>query len=219
MVRRNCRPIPSTAPTPALLAHFSPYTWATALLTDASITPFALPSRNCNVPQRHTLLGRTLNTAATIPFIQGLYRPPNSAHPHGEFLWVLSLGTDLNAHEGYLHGGLLGLFVDQIMGECAHCFMGNEATRPEDELFDEGGAPLDGTMALTIEAKIRYRRPVLTPSVVLVRASMDPKSFVPVKGKMGKKMWVKASVEDGEGGIFADAESFWLEVKGLRASL
>jgi len=222
MVRRTCRPIPATPPTLEVLSYFSHYDWATKLLTDTSLTPYPAPCRNGTTPGQHTLFSSTLNTNSTIPQMQALYRPPCESQPLGEFMWILSLGGAMNAHVGYMHGGIAGLLVDQVMGEVAHSFMGGaekEGAKPGDELFNKAGMPIDGRVALTIESNIRYRRPVLMPGVVIVRAWLDPKSIGPVGSPPGRKMWVHAVLEDGEGGVSIEAESFWLEVNQVKGML
>jgi hypothetical protein len=90
--------------------------------------------------------------------MQALYRPPCESQPLGEFMWILSLGGAMNAHVGYMHGGIAGLLVDQVMGEVAHSFIGGaekEGAKPGDELFNKAGMPIDGRVALTIESNIR----------------------------------------------------------------
>jgi hypothetical protein len=52
-----------------------------------------------------------------------------------------------------------------------------------------------------------------------IYARLDPKSIGPVGSPPGRKMWVHAVLEDGEGGVSIEAESFWLEVNQVKGML
>lgn len=56
----------------------------------------------------------------------------------------------------------------------------------------------------TASLKIDFRRPVRTPGVLLCRSWLERRE--------GRKLWVKGRVEDGQGGLYAEGESLWVEV-------
>jgi hypothetical protein len=53
---------------------------------------------------------------------------------------------------------------------------------------------------------IKFRKPLVTPGIVLCRTWLERRSC-------GRKLWLRGTIEDGEGGLFAEAESLWIEVE------
>lgn len=61
---------------------------------------------------------------------------------------------------------------------------------------------------MTAYLKVDYKKPVRTPGIVLTRG-------VVVK-KEGKKLWLRGTVEDGEGGILATGEALFIVVEKVK---
>lgn len=171
---------------PQVRAHFEPYPWATALLSTPTLTPFQTPTRTASLADTHTLIGQTLNTQSTLAAWQPLYRAPDSEHPSGETLLLVKLGPGLDGHKGLLHGGMVSCLLDEVMGHAAYMS------------HDE--------MAFTANMRVEFRAPVRTPGVVLLRAFLEERS-------KGRKMYVKAVLEDGEGRLAAEGECLYLSGK------
>jgi len=59
--------------------------------------------------------------------------------------------------------------------------------------------------ALTASLTVRFKAPLYTPQVVLVRGKVAKKD--------GKKLFLKGSFEDKDGKIFAEADGVWIIVQ------
>jgi hypothetical protein len=53
---------------------------------------------------------------------------------------------------------------------------------------------------------VDYKKPLPTPSVVMIKAKLDPRS-------RGRKLYITATLEDGAGTILTTAEALFLEVE------
>lgn len=99
---------------------------------------------------------------------------------------LYSLGTGVNGHDGYSHGGFIGTLIDEATGQCVF--------------------PVFGSNIVTAEMTVQYKKMLPTPSVILVRAWID-------REPERRKVWVKASVEDGLGGVFATGTTLFINIK------
>jgi thioesterase superfamily protein 4 len=54
----------------------------------------------------------------------------------------------------------------------------------------------------TAKLTVNYRAPIKTPGIVLARATINKVD--------GRKVWIRATIEDGEGGVFADGEALYI---------
>lgn len=94
----------------------------------------------------------------------------------------MSLAPGLSGYVDKLHGGMFGVLIDQVGGICG------VSTIRED--------------FMTVEITLRFKRVIPLPSVVLCRAVC--------RRLEGRKMWIEASLEDGEGEVYCEADTFWL---------
>jgi acyl-coenzyme A thioesterase PaaI-like protein len=99
---------------------------------------------------------------------------------------LFSLGTGVNGHDGFSHGGFIGTMIDEIGGQCTSVIF--------------------GTDIVTGEMTVRYRKMLPTPSIVLCRAWVEEEPE-------GRKVWIRASVEDGHGGVFATGKTLFIRTK------
>lgn len=81
----------------------------------------------------------------------------------------------------------MSLLLDEVIGSAA------DRIRPE------------GTSTMTAYLKVDYKKPVLTPAVVLCRAWVERRE--------GRKMYGRGTLEDGQGGIMAMGEALFLVVE------
>jgi len=100
---------------------------------------------------------------------------------------LVSIGDGLDGKAGRAHGGFNALLLDQISGGLAH------RARPV-------RIP-PATATITID----YKAPISTPSVVLCRAWPLEMS--------GRKIWVKAVIEDERGKLLASSKSLFVYAK------
>lgn len=87
----------------------------------------------------------------------------------GKLLAFYHLGRRLSGHSGIVHGGLVGILLDECMGRA--CFPKFRAK-----------------IGVTVKLEISYQAPIPINSMVLVNAET-----IDVQGR---KAWVKATVED-----------------------
>lgn len=80
--------------------------------------------------------------------------------------------------------------LDEVLGNAA------EIERPK------------GKATMTAYLKVDYKRPVRTPSVVLVRGWVERVE--------GRKMWVGGAIEDGMGVVFATGEGLFIVVEPVK---
>jgi acyl-coenzyme A thioesterase PaaI-like protein len=98
--------------------------------------------------------------------------------------WLLSIGHEVDGRRGRAHGGFNALVLDQISGSVSH------HSRPLPEP--------PATATLTVD----YRAPVSTPCVILLRAWIIEKN--------GRKVWVKATIENGQGVICCASKALFV---------
>lgn len=102
-----------------------------------------------------------------------------------ESLLLISLGEDLDGHPGIAHGGIVALLLDEVLGLAA-----------EEAL---------GVNVFTLSLNTKFKRALGIPGVVLGRAWCTKAD--------GRKRWVSGVLEDGEGGVYAEAESLFIRGK------
>ncbi|KAF2852539.1 hypothetical protein T440DRAFT_30063 [Plenodomus tracheiphilus IPT5] len=210
-------------PTPLPIEHLEDFTaheWCNTLLSDPSITHIS----KRNIPDQrdgisNTFFTRTLFTPTAIRAFLSLYRPgsgtsrssnaniftgsaplhsqPSSSAAEAarqlakrdisyaldgsdapELIILVSIGGDVDGGVRRLHGGVTATLLDQVMGTLLSYFFKNTSA--------------------TSELKVKYRKAVTTPCVLLVRGRL----------RREKGRWVETVgwVEDGKGTVFADGE-------------
>lgn len=113
-------------------------------------------------------------------------KEPDSIKPLEE-CFLLSFGDALDGKTGRAHGGLNSLILDHISGHGAHY----ADPRPI--------SPATATMT------VNFHRPINTPCLVLARAWLVEYT--------GRKVWVRAVIEDEEGNTLASSKSLFILAK------
>jgi thioesterase superfamily protein 4 len=132
-------------------------------------------------------MSKTLSTDETVPMWQGFYRHPSGDVP-AELRVLASLGGGMDGHLHTAHGGVAATLLDEAMGMLA------------------GIHKQPGRSIFTAYMHVDYKKPVPTPSVILIRVSLDPKSAT-------RKIFVKATLESGEGVVYTGGDALFLEVE------
>ena len=104
-----------------------------------------------------------------------------------EECFLLSIGDGVDGAPGRAHGGFDSLILDHICGHCAH-----------------HASPSDlnpATATLTTD----YKAPVSTPCVILARGWVIELS--------GRKIWVRAVLEDGDGKVLAAGKALFIAAR------
>ena len=97
----------------------------------------------------------------------------------------MSMGSGLDGHNGVSHGGTIAVLFDEALSFAA---------------FMHIKPPF-----VTGEQRVIYKKPVRTPGLVLVRCWTEKIE--------GRKVFVKGTMEDGHGGIYALAETLYITLK------
>ncbi len=117
----------------------------------------------------------------------------SQSHPweSWEYCYLLSLGSGVDGKTGRAHGGFNALILDQMTGSVASMVSGSVAP---------------ATATLTVD----YKAPIATPGVVLCRGWAVE--------RQGRKTWVRAQVEDGQGNLLASGKALFIDPKPTPAS-
>lgn len=180
-------------------------TWCAKLLNDPSLQPIATQNREPKASTEDSLIAETLATDTTIPAWQSFYRPlaQNDAGKNnngdtstsdglapvaGEIVSLLYLGSKMNGHADVVHGGIIAAILDDTMGSVARHFR------------------TPNVSAFTAYMTVQFKRPLPTPRAVMCRSWLERRSS-------GRKMYLRARIEDGEGRLYAESECLYVEVK------
>jgi len=185
---RPFRPEPPPAET---RAHFQSTPWALQFFDDPSLQAFTDEAQTVK-PQttENTLIARTLATEDTIRAWQSFYKDPDSSTRSGQVLSIISLGSGVNGHEDTSHGGFVSVLHDEILGIAAQSY------RPSDKT------------TMTAYLKVDYKKPMRTPGVVLCRSWLEKKE--------GRKIYVRGSIEDGDGNVLSLSEGLFIIVEIIK---
>ena len=197
-------PEPILEETRATFSSTSAPAWCLRVLGDPDLCPIATPSRQPKASSEDSFVAETLATATTISAWQSFYkalRSPASlsvadnpyvdhdtASVEGELVSLLALGRGIIGHTNIAHGGLIAAILDETMGMVVTLHRS------------------PGMSGYTAFINVRFRKPVPTPSAILCRTWLQ-------RRPSGRKLWLRGTVEDGEGRLFAEAESLWIEVE------
>lgn len=181
--------------------HFAGIPYAQPTLNDARFKPVSHSRTVTHEGTGHTLMGKTWNTDGTIKQLLTLSRPSSSSTPlvfpqseseRPESRRFYTLGGDLNAHPGLLHGGVVSCILDSSMGGIIGMVLAKQN---------------DGLPQFTVQLNVTYKNPVRTPGTVMVR------SWVTKLEGGGRKAWARGVIESEGGVVHATAEGMWLRTK------
>ncbi|KAI1631301.1 Thioesterase/thiol ester dehydrase-isomerase [Biscogniauxia mediterranea] len=140
--------------------------------------------------------------------------PPAGGFPDLPFIaksitLVLELRDGLRGFNGTVHGGLTCAIMDEAMGTLLfqNDLLGREA---EAKGLVPAGAAAKGRFpaAVTAEMNVRYRRPLPTPQIVLVTASLERVE--------GRKTHMRVVVEDKEGREYASCTGTFIALASTK---
>ncbi|KAJ3489792.1 hypothetical protein NLG97_g5929 [Lecanicillium saksenae] len=172
--------------------------WCRQLLADSSLQTVKVGwrTRDRKITNEDSFLSGIMNDPDTIATMHVLYRSlpaPAEGSTHdkspmgGEVLCLFALGSGVNGHVDVAHGGVTASIFDVTMGTL--CSLHST----------------EGDSNYTLELNIRYKKALVTPGVYVCRTWMQQRTT-------GRKAWLQAVIEDGNGAVFAESDSFWLDV-------
>jgi thioesterase superfamily protein 4 len=138
----------------------------------------------------NNLLARTLNNRDTIEGWCSLYRRPERSEraAKDEVRTLLALRGGLDGYSGVCHGGITATLLDEIMSILVAVCRESQGLSPDN---------------LTADLRVRYLRPVPTPSVVLVTAKIRDI-------QKQRKYFVDAEMVDEHGVALAKGEGLFI---------
>ncbi|PVH83888.1 hypothetical protein DL98DRAFT_105009 [Cadophora sp. DSE1049] len=177
------------------IVHFKAIPWCAKLLSDKSIVQVTVPDRTPIPSTESALVRETLNTSKTVKACITFFRyikptapasetGEDKKNPFLELCTLVDLNSCVNGYAKTAHGGFFGVVLDEVMGTAANL----QAAQG----------------AYTVSLKVDFKKPLFTPSVVLVRGK--------VVKKEGKRLIVKGSFEDKDGNVLAVADGLWIMV-------
>lgn len=183
-------------------AHFSSIPWCRTLMSDPAYVIVASRSRYAKPDGEDLLTGQTINSPSTISAWLTLIKNPGSEFaPVEELHALLTLGPALDGYPHVCHGGIQATILDEVMGN----LVGSNAERKVQQLWAAGDANAIRASPVTAELTMKYLRPVLTPSTVLV--------VVKLTKSEGRKAWIDGTIEDSTGNILVKASGLFIEAK------
>lgn len=194
MVTDKAHSIPFSDPPLETLAHFRSIPWCAALFDSPTLQTIVTLTRIPKSSSSDALIAETFATNRTIKAWQTFWQPPSPDCRLGQVISILTVGDGLSGHAHTLHGGFLSLLLDEIMNYIAAAYL------------------TPGMSAFTAYIKVVFKKPIPTPGTILTRAWMEEKS-----GR--RKLFLRGTVEDGQGDVCATGESLLIEVKKPLAKL
>lgn len=201
---------------------FKTIKWCADILDDPNIAFFDPPCRlkangaDC-CPTKDELMRKTLYNAECIPNVVAFYPthfPPDirtsELQPGPRFLiesvtLLFDLRSGVNGYNGVAHGGLTATLIDEAMGTLM--FQNHEVYKEKtgrNESMPAEVLNMDDLAIYTVSMGIQYQRPITTPQVVMVQATL---SHI-----MGRKLFFKVMITNGDGGTLASGEGMWISV-------
>ena len=174
--------------------------WCAKLLNDPEFVFRPTPSRKYKSTTEDALFAQTLKTKDAIPAVTTFYRKPAPEASYVEEVRMLvSLAYGVNGWVHLAHGGIVGAILDEAMGTLPAINTKN----------GDNGQPIAYTV--TAYLNVTYVKPVATPQIILVTASL--------REIKGTKHYIDGEVKDADGTVLAKAESLFVGLKKGRAML
>ncbi|KAF2828533.1 hypothetical protein CC86DRAFT_380458 [Ophiobolus disseminans] len=190
----------------AAIDHIKSIPWAAALLQDPKWTRTRTASRQVKASGEDSLFAETLATDRTLRAFLSL-RPTQEADgklAYHEVVAVVDLGSGLNGFPQICHGGIAATLLDEICGVLIVLNIEKEIEKRR----LSGSKDLRPDMSfLTAYLNTTYKRPIPTPSTILCTAKVERQD--------GRKLFIRATIEDGAGGIYTIGEAMFLGVKSM----
>lgn len=177
------------------IAHFRSVPWCARLLEDdESLIIQVSPNRTVLQGLENQFIASTINSSSTISdWLLFHKRPVTGEHSIETLNALIALGYGVTGFPGSLHGGMVSVIFDEVAG--LHIVLNGHVP----------GTELDKSFR-TAYINTSFMKPVPTPATVLVRSWIAKVE--------GRKHWIKAQIEDGEGQALAKAEVLYISIKG-----
>ncbi|SPO07202.1 uncharacterized protein DNG_09896 [Cephalotrichum gorgonifer] len=214
-----------SSPDTADAAYFKFVPWCNDLISRQGSILFTPTSRLPDDPTigatRDQLFRKTLHHDGALPYCIGLYQDPTTSPdlqpttpgsgPQSPTLYIKSssilfdLRPGLNGFNGSAHGGLLSSLIDEAMGSLIFINHLVQTTHEKQgRKLPAGTLDLNSTRVFTASMAVRFQKPVPTPSIVVVTASL-----VKIEGR---KIFFDVTVKGQHGEEYARCDGLWLSL-------
>ncbi|KAL8349312.1 hypothetical protein RB601_001909 [Gaeumannomyces tritici] len=170
------------------IASFSSEPWCAKLLTDPTLTVELPPSRYRKPSGEDELFAHTLNNKDNVSGYLSIYKTPAPEDAVEELTLLIRLGSGLNGFPGTAHGGIVATLLDEATGSILVLNM------------LRGVWPM--IPAMTAYLNTTFIKPVPTSATVLARARINKID--------GRKVFLSAVIEDGEGNELAKGDALYV---------
>ncbi|EOD51733.1 Thioesterase superfamily [Neofusicoccum parvum] len=197
-------PLPGMSPED--IARLERIPWAAALLADKSFVLAPTSSRQPKQSGEDSFVAETLNSSRAIrAWVTQHSLPLENEKPSiREIRSFLDLGDGLNGYPAVMHGGMIATLLDEVTGVLLTINLDHDNRIP----IEERGLTTSidsGLASMTAYLNVSYKKPVPLPGIVLGTAK-----FVKFEGR---KSYVRGTLEDGNGTVYAVGEALFVEVK------
>ena len=202
--------------------YFKAIPWCSRILEDSDVVLFTPPCRlkpdqNGYCPTQDQLVRKTLFNDDGIPHVVAFHSRIGSesqaaSAPSAGLRFLINSSTlllhlrpGLNGYNGGAHGGLIGTLIDEAMGTLI--FQNHEvykAWEEEGKAIPPNVLNMHGLALFTARMTVRYEKPIATPGIVLVTASLDKIE--------GRKVQLKVVVRDEKDAVLARGDGLWISV-------
>jgi acyl-coenzyme A thioesterase PaaI-like protein len=160
--------------------------WVQDILNEAGVE-YIPEGQGSKINVSNTMFDSTLSHPEGVRARVLFRRPCRDAEAASKFeeCYLMSVGTGLDGKTGRAHGGLTSVVMDQLLGGTANRLAAQNEDPP-------------ATATLTVD----YKAPIDTPGVILARAWATEIT--------GRKVWLKGSIEDGRGKVYATGKALFV---------
>lgn len=171
--------------------------WSREWLVNNHYSAISITSRAKKTSGQDDFFAKTLQTASTIPywlylvhnaFLSNSARTDIPGRELPDIILFVKLEQGINGFRDTAHGGVLCGLLDEVQSTCV-------------EFYRRIPSPATDIL-YTARLSVEFRRPVRTPSVVMVRAWLS--------GAEGRKWHVNGEIVDSTGQILAESSSLWI---------
>jgi acyl-coenzyme A thioesterase PaaI-like protein len=123
-----------------------------------------------------------------------------------EVTLLFDLQSGVNGFHGSTHGGLMSVLLDEAMGNLLFIHNSIDSSlRSLGQTIALDVFNFTGLAAMTAGLSVRYLKPLKTPQIVAVTATLARID--------GRSIFVDGKIENGDGVVFAKGQSEWKIVR------
>nr|POE56499.1 verlamelin biosynthesis protein b [Quercus suber] len=192
-------------------APFLTIPWTASLLSQPDLV-FRVPgSRKVKqLPDTEdSLFADILRTGRTVQSCISFYRNPETPEEKIQEMSALCyIGNGMNGHDGILHGGIVATLIDEAMGMLQSANIERDFVYAKSRARPNEKLPQSSASTFTVELKVTYLKPVVTPGAVLIKIRSLKKE--------ARKEWLATEVlqeHDGKVVVCSRGEALFVEPK------